>query len=864
MRAIRLQTEYLTEPLGLGIRRPEFSWNCQGGTLQSAYRVVARKGNPSDPESREGEILWDSGKVESSSMTHIPYGGAPLGSRERVNWTVTLWDEKGEQGEEAPSWFETGLLFPSDWEASWISGDYKPRKNTRYPADCFRKRFKEEGKIVSARLYATARGVYRFKINGKPLEDFILAPGMTDYRKRIQYQTYDVTGLLKEKNTIEAMLFDGWFRGSAAAYGVTNVFGDQTSLMAQLEIAFEDGSCRRICTDSSWSWSGDGPVRFADLRDGEVYDASMEPSYGGRAREVQPPEGVRIAASDNVPVREHERFPAKLLPGRVLDFGQNIAGYLSFDIKGRKGEAFRIVCGEVLDKNGNVDLSGVQEERPVKGWNGLSLIRKLMTGKTPGVTEPTPRQEILFTCSGGQDHYKTSAAVFGFRYAQVFGGAEIHPEDFTAIAVYSDMEETGTFACSSDLVNQLVSNTRWSMKGNFLDVPTDCPTRERLGWTGDAQIFFDTGAYLMNTAPFFRKWLRDMEDNVYPNGLISAVIPYSGVEMMYKATGSSVGWADAVYLIPWRHYLRYGDKRILEASWPMIRGYGDYLLKNLGQRDKKEGGNNPLNEFTYEKGVHLGEWLEPEEFRDTVYGTKAKHPEECTAYLYYSMTTMGKIADLLEEPHEAYDRAAEGAKMAYLRFADLDTDRQAKLVRPLALGLLEGNTKKRAQERLKKAAENYHYRVGTGFLSTPFILPVLTEAGETETAYRMLENTEKPGWLAEILEGATTIWENWEGDLSRNHYSPGAVCQWLFDTCAGIRVEGERHFVISPVPGGSLTFAEASYLSPYGRVESRWEKKEGKILYQIRIPENCSAEIRLPGMESINVTAGRYLYEQTL
>jgi alpha-L-rhamnosidase len=402
------------------------------------------------------------------------------------------------------------------------------------------------------------------------------------------------------------------------------------------------------------------------------------------------------------------------------------------------------------------------------------------------------------------------------------------------------------------------------MKGNFLDVPTDCPTRERLGWTGDAQIFFDTGAYLMNTAPFFRKWLRDMEDNVYPNGLISAVIPYSGVEMMYKATGSSVGWADAVYLIPWRHYLRYGDKRILEASWPMIKGYGDYLLKNLGQGDKKEAKNNPLNEFTYEKGVHLGEWLEPEEFRDTVYGTKAKHPEECTAYLYYSMTIIGKIADLLEEPHEAYDRAAEGAKMAYLRFADLDTDRQAKLVRPLALGLLEGNTKKRAQERLKKAAENYHYRVGTGFLSTPFILPVLTEAGETETAYRMLENTEKPGWLAEVLDGATTIWENWEGDLSRNHYSPGAVCQWLFDTCAGIRVEGERHFVISPVPGGSLTFAEAFYLSPYGRVESRWEKKEGKILYQIRIPENCSAELRLPGMESINVTAGRYSYEQTL
>lgn len=236
----------------------------------------------------------------------------------------------------------------------------------------------------------------------------------------------------------------------------------------------------------------------------------------------------------------------------------------------------------------------------------------------------------------------------------------------------------------------------------------------------------------------------------------------------------------------------------------MIRGYGEYLLMNLGQRDKKEGKNNPLNEFTYEKGVHLGEWLEPEEFRDTVYGTKAKHPEECTAYLYYSMTTIGQIAELLGEPHDDYDRIAAGARMAYLRFADLDTDRQAKLVRPLALGLLEEKTRENAERRLKQAAENYRYRVGTGFLSTPFLLSVLTEAGESETAYRMLENTEKPGWLAEILDGATTIWENWEGDLSRNHYSPGAVCQWLFDTCAGIRVEGGRHFVISPVPEGAL------------------------------------------------------------
>jgi alpha-L-rhamnosidase len=277
----------------------------------------------------------------------------------------------------------------------------------------------------------------------------------------------------------------------------------------------------------------------------------------------------------------------------VLDFGQNIAGYLSFTIKGKKGQELRLVCGEVLDQNGNVDLHGIQEERPARGWNSLNLVRKLMTGKTPGKTEPTPRQEIVFVCSGRDDHYKTSFSIFGFRYVQVIGDIDLKLEDFEAVAVYSDLEQTGMFTCSHELVNRLVQNTVWSMKGNFLDVPTDCPTRERLGWTGDAQIFFDTGAYLMNTAPFFRKWLRDMADDQYADGLISAVVPYCGVEMMYKATGSSVGWADAVYLVPWRYYLRYGDLQVLQSSWPMIEKYADYLLANLGMRDKKEGKANP-------------------------------------------------------------------------------------------------------------------------------------------------------------------------------------------------------------------------------------------------------------------------------
>ena len=527
MKATHLQVEYLTGPLGLGNPKPRFYWHAEGGITQSAYQIVC---------TRAGKTVWDSGKVESATMTHIPYAGLDLHSRDLVNWSVRLWDENGEPGELSESRFELGLLDENDWTAKWISGDYKPDPKRRYPVDCFTKEFAAK-EIVKARLYATARGVYDVTINGRRVEDFLLAPGSTDYRKRIQVQTYDVTEYIKDQNKIELRLADGWYRGSVAAYGVTNVFGTQTSVLAQLELTHADGSVQTIITDESWAWSNDGPIRFADLKDGEVYNATMRPSYSGKAQVVTAPKGVALCASDNVPVMEHERFTPSLLPGKVLDFGQNIAGYLSFRIKGKKGQRIRIVCTELYDAKEQTVIRNAAETKPAAGWTQQKLIKKLMTQKVSGESVETPLQEILFTCSGGEDSYKTSFSVFGFRYAQVFGTVDIKPEDFTAVAVYSNLEQTGDFSCSDERVNQLVKNTRWSMKGNFLDVPTDCPTRERLGWTGDAQVFFHTGAYFMNTAPFFRKWLFDMEDGQYKNGLIPAVLPYNGVEMMYKATG---------------------------------------------------------------------------------------------------------------------------------------------------------------------------------------------------------------------------------------------------------------------------------------------------------------------------------------
>lgn len=859
MKANHLRTEYLENPLGLGNPKPRFYWNCAGGIRQTAYQIVCKI---------NGETVWNSGKVESDSMTHIPYEGEELHSRDRIYWSVKLWDENGEGGEIATSWFEMGLLETSDWKAKWISGDYKPNKQYRQSVDLFRKRFETSKEIVIARLYASARGLYDVHINGTRIEDFILAPGMTDYRKRIQYQTYDVTALLQQENTVELRLADGWYRGSSAAYGVTGVYGWQTSVITQLEITYTDGSSVMICTDDSWEWCNDGPIRFADLKDGEVYNATMKPSYNGKAKIVEAPKAP-LVASDNVQVREKERFAPKLLTAKdgtsVLDFGQNIAGYLEFTVQGKPGETFHLVCGEILDAEGHVDLSNIQESVSAKRYDNLAMMMKLMTGKASGIPTLTPLQEIRFTCSGGVDHYKTNFAVFGFRYAQIDGNVDF--EKIEAIAVYSDMEQTGEFACSNELVNRLYRNTLWSMKSNYLELPTDCPTRERLGWTGDAQIFFDTGAYLMDTSSFFRKWIRDMEDAQYKDGLLPAVLPYQGVEMMYKTTGQSVGWADAIYLIPYRYYKRFGDRKLLEDAYPMMKRYTDYLLAHLGLADKKAAKENPYNAYTYEKGMHLGEWLEPEEFQEKISaGNQPKHPEEATAYLHLTMKTMAEIAELLGKEKEAktYQEYADGAKQAYnhlfVKTGTLDTNRQAKIVRPLALGLLDGEDKNTAQQRLVRAVTDCNYHVGTGFLSTVFLLPVLTEAGEAETAYKMLESTEKPGWLAEILDGATTIWETWEGNVSRNHYSPGAVCQWLFETVAGIQPDGEQKFIIAPLPGGTLTHAEGSYQSLYGKVESSWRKTQNGIEFHITIPTNTSALILLPNGEKHEVKAGHHTY----
>lgn len=870
MVAKHLQIEYLNEPLGIGTAKPRFYWNCEGGITQTAYQLICRLGD---------EIIWDSGKVCSSTMSHIAYEGTKLHSRDKVDWSLQLWNENHIAGEISESSFEIGLLQESDWSAKWIAAPVKEKKNERCPVDCFKKEFVSIKEIKSARLYASACGLYEISLNGEKVGDGVLLPGNTDIRKRIQYQTFDITKLLKENNVITAELADGWYRGTVGAFGPRNVYGRQTKLLIQIEIIYCDGDSETVISDDSWAWSNDGSIQFADLEDGEIIDARRMPSYRGKAI-LADDRGLPVpTASDNVLPKKQERFKGTLLTTpsgkKVIDFGQNLAGMLAFKVHATAGQKIDIRLGEVLDGNGEFIQCNMQEIRPVKEFNKFTntLFIAGMGKLYRGETQPTPLQEIHYVCADGPNYYEGKFMISGFRYALVETDVDFFAEDFESIAVYSDMEQTGEFECSNDLINQIVKNNRWSMKSNHCDVPTDCPTRERLAWTGDAQIYFNTGSYFMNMAPFMRKWMRDVQDGIMKDGKLPSVVPYNGSAMCYEATGSSAGWQDAAILVPYRYYKRYGDVIQLEENYETMKKAALFMINHSGPIDKKATKENPYSKYIYEKGMHLGEWLEPKEFQEQITAkTRTTHPEECTAYLHYSMTCMEKVAKILNKENDSklFAEYAEGSKNAYqwmfLQHGAPDTDRQAKLVRPLAFDIADGEIKEAIAKRLVKAVENRDYKIATGFLSTVFLLPTLTKIGRSDLAYKVLENEECPGWIYQIKHGATTNWESWEGYTgsagsgSYNHYSPGAVCEWIFSSVGGINVEGERHFVISPVPGGSLTFAKTSYKSLYGEVTCQWNIEDKNTIYKVSIPSNTTADIELPNGEKKTLMAGEYVF----
>ena len=853
MKAIRLQVNHRVNPLGIDDTAFRFTWNCEGGVSQTGYQL--RVWNEA------GDTVYDSGKVPGSAM----YAAAPLdpNSRERLYWSVTLWDENGTAEESESAWFETGLD-PEDWKAKWITTGRKAGKE-RLPAEYFKKDFSLRGTVKKARLYATCCGVYTARINGERLPG-VLAPGTTEYPRRLYYQTYDVTELLQVHNTLSFTLMDGWYMGKLGFLGQHNRFGNQRKLLAQLEIEYTDGSREILGTDESFACCADGPIRYADLKDGEIVDSRMLPSYGEKALVTK--HDVIPTASVLAPIAEHERFRAKLLitpSGKmVLDFGQNLAGYVCFTVQGRPGQEIRLQLGETLSHG------------------EFSRATLLQDGT------PETRQEIVFTCKGEKQRFHPEGFYSGFRYALVEGLDEVDPADFEAVAVYSKLDFTGSFSCSNEKLNQFHQNTQWSLKSNFVDIPTDCPQREKSGWDGDAQVFLPTASYMTDSAAFFRKWLRDLRDCQRKDGRVANVSPSVHRFQDREPLSGAVGWADAAIIIPYTLWKLYGDESFLTENLDLMLGWKTYVEKAAKNKTLKRLSvlppanrmfapyyvpKHPLEKYVIESGQHWGEWLEPD--ADSFSEMRQPKPELTSAYAHYSMGLLAEMLHALGRENEAKacEEFSDGAKRAYNAFFVKDghvtAPRQAPMVRSLALGLLDEETARSVAADLNADAIKRNYTVGTGFLSTPYVLGVLTRYGYLDTSYRMLENTKAPGWLAMVEGGATTVWENYvmfdtDGHPKRssmNHYSPGAVCAFLYDTVCGIRVDGERHFTIAPQPGGTLTQASASWLSPYGEVKSRWEKAENSTCFEIEIPTNTTATITLPNGKTETVNAGRYRYE---
>ncbi len=850
MKAINLKCEFLVNPIGIDIKNPLLMWNCEGGVNQTAYRLIAKQ---------DGKQVFDSGKVKSSSMRmHLPIF---LSSRDHIEWNVILFDENDVEGPiSETAFFEMGLLNKGDFKANWISGNYHVNNKKRYPVDCFKKVF-EVKDLAKARLYITACGIYEAKINGTRVGDFVRAPGHTDYNKRIQLQTYDVSSLLKEgKNEIEVYLSDGWYRGSCGAWGRKNQYGTVTKLFAQLELINSKGSRTYINSDSSWSWSNDGEIVFADNKDGEIIKAYQTPSYDKFAKISKCK--VIPTSSNNVYVKEHETFGVKNVittpSGKtILDFGQNIAGYISFKVTAKKGDKIKLTCGEMLDEDGELTLKNVQCANKKR-------------------TYVTPLQQIEYYCKLGLNEYKTKFAIFGFQYVLIETDVKWNKEDFKSIAVYSDMVLTLSFSSSNELLDKFIEATRWSSKNNHLDIPTDCPTRERHGWTGDAQIFVNTASYIFNYAPFARKYVLDMIDDQRKNGKFRQINPKGGVDFYMNPMDGSAGWSDAGVFIPYRIYKRYGDIRILENSYGAMKKYADFKISTLGKwypTALRTGIPHKYKKYISNYGQSYGEWAEP----TSVYITSFKdfaspHPEETTAYIVYMLEIMAEIASILnKKDDEAYFNSyASKARLGYQKLVEcpkfsLDTDRQSKLVRPLYLNLLNKEQTEYAKKRLIKALDDFDWKLGTGFLSTPFILYVLEDM-DIEYAYRLLENEQMPGWLFMSKNNANTIWESWEGIkaqggiASLDHYSKGAVVEWVVSSMAGINVAKENEFLIKPKAGGHFKFANCSYQSIYGLVSSSWERKENKTIYKISIPSNTKARLILPGIDK-QLEAGEYEFE---
>lgn len=711
--------------------------------------------------------------------------------------------------------------------SEWIKGC---EKNLR-GGTVYLKNFRCAAKAEKAILKITALGVYEAKLNGERVGDFILAPGWTSYLNRLQVQSYDVTNLLKTENSLEVTVGQGW-RAIANKRDGSDFLGYRdTALIAELTIVYADGAAESIVTDSSWT-ARESKLRYINIYDGDIYDATFK---AGSARHcicvdlekdmLIPQEGEKIV--------EHERMPAlqiiKTPAGEtVIDFGQNMTGYVEFRIKGTPGVQATISHGETLDRDGNFYNANYR----------------------------SADAQIKFVCDGEEHIYKSALTFFGFRYIRLENWPdEVKKENFTAIVVHSDIRRTGYFECSDETVNKLFKNIIWGQKSNFLDVPTDCPQRnERLGWTGDAQVFVRTASLNFDVERFFKKWLHDLAADQGRDGCVPHVIPN-----IFDDMGGSSAWSDAAVICPWEIYRTYGDKKILEDQFDSMKAWIDWM------RERSENGKRS-------GGFQFGDWLG----LDSPEGSyKGSTPEEliATAYYKYSTELFIKAAHALGRDVAEYENipaeAAKAFRREYMENGRVKNATQTACVLALYFDITDDRAATAAQlnELVKHAGH-----LETGFVGTPYLLHALSDNGYAETAYDLLLRREYPSWLYPISKGATTVWEHWDGikpdgtmwstDMnSFNHYAYGAVADWMYGAAAGINSGPDRpgfeHIIFRPVTDRRLDFVKASIDTRRGTVASEWRRENGRIKYIFTVPEGCCASVIIGG-EKHEVGAGTH------
>jgi alpha-L-rhamnosidase len=847
----RLRCEHQENPVGIGESRPRFSWVLDSDAVdvhQRCYRLQVSM------EADFATIFWDTGERRSGQSVLVEYAGPSLGARARYFWRVQARDNRGDRSPwSETSFFETALD-PSSWSARFVSPE--PEDASKSSAGMLlRKEFSVSGEVAAVRVYATALGLYELRINGQPVGGALFTPGWTSYKKRLLYQTFDATGLVRQGlNAVAATVGCGWYKGDLAGWlGLRNVYGSRTALLAQVHVRYADGREEVTVTDATWTCAP-GPILYSEIYHGETYDARREqaghdqPGFLGQGWK---PAGLldpglerqyraALRPQDGPPVRRQERLKPRSLfttprGERVLDFGQNLTGRVRFTVRGAPGDTVVLRHAEVLDAQGNFYTANLRGAK--------ARVEYVLRGGEPETFEP---------------HFTFQ----GFRYVmiQAFPGVP-SPDSFEAVVIHSALEPAGAFRCSNELVNALHRNILWSLKGNFLVIPTDCPQRdERLGWTGDAQVFIRTALHLVQAVPFYRKWLRDLAADQVEGGGVPFVVPdvltgATANDPLIRQPHSSTGWGDAAVICPWSLYESSGDSRILAEQWQSMKAWVEYI------RARAQGG------VLWNTGFHFADWVALDAKEGSYFGA-TPNDLVATAYYAYSSHLLWRSAAVLGRGGEVrrYRRLHRNITEAFRKEFITPSGRMAARtqtahVLALAFDLVPPAHRRRVVEDLAALVRENGGHLTTGFLGTPHLCRVLAENGRLEDAYALLLRDDYPSWLYQVTRGASTIWEHWDGIKpdgtmwspnmnSFNHYAYGAIGEWLHRAVAGVRMEADRRgrpgLVFQPRPGAGLSSAEADLMTPWGRAAVSWSVFDGRITVEVTVPHNTSARIVLP------------------